>query len=129
MLVNDAMNRTVLLEIFDDRFSGKATVFTSQLPIAHYYALIGGTKILEAMLSRTMKRNYHLVLAGETLRQKPKEQKREVEKNTSLLHVCCLTMPRQKPNQWLKQLKYAFRIIDYVDETVICSDLVYVRTK
>ena len=51
MLVNNAMNWTVLLEIFDDRSSGKATVLTSQLPIAHYYALIGGTKILEAMLT------------------------------------------------------------------------------
>lgn len=87
MLVNNAMNRTVLLEIIDDRSSGKATVFTSQLPIENYNAMIGCTEILEAMLSRTMKRNYHLVLAGETLRQKPKEQKREVEKNTSLLHV------------------------------------------
>ena len=49
--VPNAKNQIVLQEIIDDRSSGKAFVFTSQLPIAHCHDLIVDSKILEAILT------------------------------------------------------------------------------
>ena len=79
----DAQTRADLLEIIDDRSSSKATVITSQLPIEHWHAWIGDTTIADAMLDRIMQRNHRFVLTGDSLRQKPKVQKKEADKDTS----------------------------------------------
>ncbi len=79
----DAQTRADLLGIIDDRSSSKATVITSQLPTEHWHAWIGDTTIADAMLDRIMQRNHRFILTGDSLRQKPKVQKKEADKDTS----------------------------------------------
>ncbi len=79
----DAQTRADLLGIIDDRSSSKATVITSQLPIEHWHAWINDATIADAMLDPIMQRNHHFVVTGDSLRQKPKVQKKEADKDTS----------------------------------------------
>jgi len=52
-------------------------------PIEHWHAWIGDTTIADAMLDRIMQRNHRFVLTGDSLSQKPKVQKKEVDKDAS----------------------------------------------
>ena len=69
--------RSELLEIIDDRLVNKATIITSQLPIAHWHAWVGDATIADAILDRQMQQNHRLTLTGESLRQKPKTTQKE----------------------------------------------------
>ena len=74
----DAMTRSDLLEIIDDRAGNKATVITSQLPVEHWHAWIGDATIADAILDRVMQRNHRLTLTGDSLRaDRPKTTKKE----------------------------------------------------
>ena len=74
----DAMTRSDLLEIIDDRAGNKATVITSQLPVDHWHAWIGDATIADAILDRVMQRNHRLTLTGDSLRaDRPKTTKKE----------------------------------------------------
>ena len=74
----DAMTRSDLLEIIDDRAGNKATVITSQLPVEHWHAWIGDATIADAILDRVMQRNHRLTLTGDSLRaDRPKTIKKE----------------------------------------------------
>ena len=64
----DAMTRSDLLEIIDDRAGSKATIITSQLPVEHWHAWIGDATIADAILDRVMQRNYRFTLTGDSLR-------------------------------------------------------------
>ncbi|MPZ45220.1 MAG: hypothetical protein GEV05_17855 [Betaproteobacteria bacterium] len=44
--------RTDLLEVLDDRTSGKATLITSQLPVEHWYEYLNDPTLADAILDR-----------------------------------------------------------------------------
>ena len=79
----DAQTRADLLEIIDDRAVNKATIITSQLPIEHWHAWVGDATIADAILDRVMQKNHHFTLTGESLRQKPKASKKEINQDPS----------------------------------------------
>jgi DNA replication protein DnaC len=62
--------RTDLLEVLDDRTSGKATLITSQLPVEHWYAYLNDPTLADAILDRIVHSSHRLALSGESLRKK-----------------------------------------------------------
>jgi DNA replication protein DnaC len=62
--------RTDLLEVLDDRTSGKATLITSQLPVDHWYAYLNDPTLADAILDRIVHSSHRLLLNGESLRKK-----------------------------------------------------------
>ena len=62
--------RTDLLEVLDDRTSGKATLITSQLPVEHWYTYLNDPTLADAILDRVVHSSHRLVLNGESLRKK-----------------------------------------------------------
>ena len=66
--MNDEQRRD-LLEILDDRFNARATLVTSQLPIAHWHDYLGDPTLADAILDRLVHRAYKLDLKGESMRK------------------------------------------------------------
>jgi DNA replication protein DnaC len=62
--------RNDLLELLDDRITGKATLITSQLPVEHWYAYLNDPTLADAILDRIVHGSHRLVLKGESLRKK-----------------------------------------------------------
>lgn len=62
--------RTDLLELLDDRTTGKATLITSQLPVEHWYTYLNDPTLADAILDRVVHSSHRLVLKGESLRKK-----------------------------------------------------------
>jgi DNA replication protein DnaC len=62
--------RTDLLEVLDDRTSGKATLITSQLPVDHWYAYLNDPTLADAILDRIVHGSHRLPLQGDSLRKK-----------------------------------------------------------
>ena len=60
-----------------------AYIITSQLPIEHWHAWVGDATIADAILDRVMQKNHRFTLTGESLRQKPKSSKKEVQPDPS----------------------------------------------
>lgn len=77
MAALDSQTRADLLEIIDDRAASRATIITSQLPIEHWHAWVGDATIADAILDRLMQRHHRFTLAGESLRQQEKVNKKE----------------------------------------------------
>lgn len=57
-----------LLEILDDR-AGKATLVTSQLPVAEWHTLVGEPTVADALLDRLVHGAYRIELSGPSLRK------------------------------------------------------------
>jgi DNA replication protein DnaC len=66
--------RNDLLELLDDRTSGKATLITSQLPVKHWYAYLNDPTLADAILDRIVHGSHRLALKGESLRKKTTEK-------------------------------------------------------
>jgi DNA replication protein DnaC len=66
--VNDEQCRD-LLEILDDRFNARATLVTSQLPIAQWHDYLGDPTLADAILDRLVHCAYKLDLNGESMRK------------------------------------------------------------
>ncbi|NEX19692.1 ATP-binding protein [Thiorhodococcus mannitoliphagus] len=66
--LNDEQRRD-LLEILDDRFNARATLVTSQLPIAHWHDYLGDPTLADAILDRLVHCAYKLDLKGESMRK------------------------------------------------------------
>lgn len=79
----DAQTRADLLEIIDDRYSQKATIVTSQLPIEHWHAWVGDATIADVVMDRLMQKHHRFTLTGESLRQKPKPKKEGLKPDPS----------------------------------------------
>ena len=62
--------RNDLLELLDDRITGKATLITSQLPVEHWYAYLNDPTLADAILDRIVHGSHRLALKGESLRKK-----------------------------------------------------------
>ncbi len=61
--------RTTLLEILEDRYGRRATLVTSQLPVARWHELIGDPTYANAILDRLVHKAHRLELSGESMRR------------------------------------------------------------
>ena len=68
MVALDALTRSDLMEIIDDRAGTRATIVTSPLPVEHWHAWIGDATIADAILDRLLSPSHRLALKGKSLR-------------------------------------------------------------
>ena len=61
--------RRDLLEIVEDRYEKRSTIVTSQIPVDHWYDMIGNPTIADAILDRLVHNAYRIELSGESLRK------------------------------------------------------------
>lgn len=66
--LNDEQRRD-LLEIVEDRYERRSTIITSQIPVDHWYDMIGNATIADAILDRIVHNAYRIELSGESLRK------------------------------------------------------------
>lgn len=62
--------RRAFLEICDERYLSKATLLTSQLPVAKWHAQIGDPTVADSILDRLVHAAHRLELQGESMRKK-----------------------------------------------------------
>ncbi len=58
-----------LLEVIEDRTQLRATIVTSQLPVAHWHEALGEATVADAILDRLLHNAHRIELAGESLRR------------------------------------------------------------
>lgn len=73
--------RTDLLEMLDDRTTGKATLITSQLPVEHWHAYLNDPTLADAILDRIVHGSHRLMLKGESLRKNRKRIEKMMNAN------------------------------------------------
>ncbi len=61
--------RRDLLEIVEDRYERRSTIVTSQVPVDHWYDMIGNPTLADAILNRLVHNAYRIELTGESLRK------------------------------------------------------------
>ncbi|WP_404926386.1 ATP-binding protein [Mesorhizobium sp. ORM16] len=66
--LNDEQRRD-LLEIVEDRYEKRSTIVTSQIPVEHWYDMIGNPTIADAVLDRLVHNAYRIELSGESMRK------------------------------------------------------------
>lgn len=66
----NAQQRSDLLELIDARYDLKSTLITSQLPITHWYEMIGESTHADAILDRLFHSSIKIELKGESMRKK-----------------------------------------------------------
>jgi len=66
--------RSDLLEVLDDRTTGKSTIITSQLPVEHWHEYLAEPTLADAILDRVVHQSHRIALRGESLRKKPPEK-------------------------------------------------------
>jgi DNA replication protein DnaC len=62
--------RRDLLEIVEDRHDARSIIITSQVPVDHWYEIIGNPTIADAILDRLVHNAYRIELSGESLRKR-----------------------------------------------------------
>lgn len=67
--LNDEQRRD-LLEIIEDRYEKRSTIVTSQVPVDHWYDMIGNPTIANAVLDRLVHNAYRIELSGESMRKR-----------------------------------------------------------
>jgi len=67
--LTDAERRD-LLEILEDRHGRRATLVTSQLPVASWHASLGDPTLADAILDRLVHNAYKIELHGESMRKR-----------------------------------------------------------
>lgn len=66
----DAGSRSILIDIFEDRFDRHSTIIASQIPVSEWHSSIGDATIADAILDRIVYQAIRLELQGESLRRK-----------------------------------------------------------
>lgn len=66
--------RTDLLELLDDRSTGKSTLITSQLPVDRWYEYFNDPTLADAILDRVIHQSHRITLKGDSLRKKQPEK-------------------------------------------------------
>ena len=66
--LNDDQRRD-LLEIIEDRYERRSTIVTSQIPVDHWYEIIGNPTIADAILDRLVHNAYRIELTGDSMRK------------------------------------------------------------
>ena len=57
--------RTDLLELLDDRSTGKSTIITSQLPVDRWHEYFNDPTLADAILDRVIHQSHRIALKGE----------------------------------------------------------------
>jgi DNA replication protein DnaC len=70
----DASNRSVLMEIIEDRHGNRSTIITSQLPVVQWYEVIGEQTIADAILDRIVHDAHRMELVGESIRRRQRNK-------------------------------------------------------
>ncbi len=65
----DALERRDILEVMEDRHGLRATLITSQFPLATWHDLIGEPTLADAILDRIVHNAHKITLAGESMRK------------------------------------------------------------
>lgn len=65
----DAKERSILLDIIEDRHGRKSIILSSQLPVANWYDAIGDPTVADAVLDRIVHSAHRIELTGESLRK------------------------------------------------------------
>jgi DNA replication protein DnaC len=65
----DAAARHDLLEILEERYGGRSTIITSQIPIDKWHELIGDPTYADAILDRIVHNAHRINLSGHSLRR------------------------------------------------------------
>lgn len=68
----DDQERLMLLEILEDRYGTRSTIFVSQLPISNWHEIIGEPTIADAICDRLVHSSYKIKLKGGSMRIKNK---------------------------------------------------------
>ncbi len=66
--------RTDLLELLDDRSTGKSTIITSQLPVERWHDYFNDPTLADAILDRVIHQSHRIALKGESLRKKSNDK-------------------------------------------------------
>lgn len=66
--------RSDLLEVLDDRTTGKSTIITSQLPVDRWHEYLAEPTLADAILDRVVHHSHRIALRGESLRKKAPEK-------------------------------------------------------
>ena len=61
--------RRAFLEICDERYQTKATLLTSQLPVAKWHAQIGDPTVADSIMDRLVHAAHRLELHGDSIRK------------------------------------------------------------
>ena len=77
----NASEERELLEIMEDRYEKRSTIFSSQVPVKDWHELIPNKTIADAILDRIVHNSYRLDLDGPSLRKEKNKSKVEVRKN------------------------------------------------
>jgi DNA replication protein DnaC len=78
LLPIDNQNRSVLMEIIEDRHKKASMIITSQLPVNCWHEVIGEKTIADAILDRIVHDAHRIELKGESLR-KTRVKQQEIE--------------------------------------------------
>ncbi len=73
-------SRHDVLELLEDRHGRRATIVTSQFPIAHWHEAIGDPTLADAILDRLIHNAYKLSLKGDSMRKRLSPQKTDETK-------------------------------------------------
>lgn len=65
----NAREERELLEVMEDRYELKSTIFASQVPVKDWHELIPNKTIADAILDRVVHNSYRIELNGESLRK------------------------------------------------------------
>ncbi len=76
----DDARRHDVLELLEDRHGRRATIVTSQFPVAHWHEAIGDPTLADAILDRLVHNAYKLSLKGDSMRKRLATQKTEATK-------------------------------------------------
>ncbi len=76
----DDASRHDVLELLEDRHGRRATIVTSQFPIAHWHEAIGDPTLADAILDRLVHNAYKLSLKGGSMRKRLSPQKTDETK-------------------------------------------------
>jgi DNA replication protein DnaC len=68
-------HRHDLLEVLEDRHGRRATMITSQLPVAHWHEAIGNPTLADAILDRLVHNAYKITRTGDSMRKRLAPQK------------------------------------------------------
>lgn len=66
----DAVSRSVLMDIIEDRHGKSSTIITSQIPVSKWHEIIGEQTIAGAILDRLVHDAHRIEMKGESLRKK-----------------------------------------------------------
>ena len=66
-----AEQRRDLLEIVEDRYNAGSLIITSQVPVDHWYEIVGCPTLADAILDRVVHNAHRIELKGESLRKPP----------------------------------------------------------